>query len=209
MKYISIHVYEYTERMFASNLSHIHTNNHIIQSLYLLTSADYYSERTPQCGKYRDKNLSDGSACVFWKFTSLSLKIVLQIFYKNRPTHEVVISHIEVSPEHETPQLPVFLLMRLATTVTRLVITLSVDFLLNIEGFIGWFYYSRNWTNTIKLRFAKPCPQKEIHKNLKYVFQTFQFSLDFDWYQTSVCWNVSIWHYRGTNHPKSRVQVHF
>jgi len=28
------------------------------------------------------------------------------------------------------------------------------------------------------------------------------------WYQTSVCWNISILHYRGTNRLKSRGQVH-
>jgi len=49
------------------------------------------------------------------------------------------------------------------------------------RGFIGRFeYYGNewNWTNSIKLVFAKTRPQRGIHKNWKYVFQTFQFRLN-------------------------------
>jgi len=51
------------------------------------------------------------------------------------------------------------------------------------------------------IRVLKALPEKGIHKNLK-------FQVEFNWYQPSVCWNISTLHYRGTNHPKSRVQVH-
>jgi len=83
-----------------------------------------------------------------------------------------------------TPRPPSLLPIRSATAVTKLVITPSAEFFANIGGFIGWFYYSRdewNWTNTVKLVFAKPCqgPQKGIQKNLKCFFQTFQVRLKF------------------------------
>ena len=33
-------------------------------------------------------------------------------------------------------------------------------------------------------------------------------SVEFYWYQNIVCWNISLWHSRGTNLQNSRVQVH-
>ena len=112
-----------------------------------------------------------------------------------------------------TPRPPSLLPIRSATAVTKLVITPSAEFFANIGGFIGWFYYSRdewNWTNTVKLVFAKPCqgPQKGIQKNLEVCFPNISGQVKIYWYQTSVCWNISMLHYWGTNHPKSIVQVH-
>ena len=43
---------------------------------------------------------------------------------------------------------------------------------------------------------------------LEICFPNISIQVEFNWYQTSVCWNISILHYRGRNHPKSRVQVH-
>jgi len=61
-----------------------------------------------------------------------------------------------------------------------------------------------HWTT----RVLKALPAKGIHKNWKVFSPNISFQVEFYWYQTSVCGNISILHYRGTNHPKSRVQVH-
>jgi len=47
-----------------------------------------------------------------------------------------------------------------------------------------------------------------IHKNLKVCCPNIPVQVEFYWDQTSICWNISILHDRGTNHPKSRVHFH-
>ena len=67
-----------------------------------------------------------------------------------------------------------------------------------------WMQLNKHWTT----RVHKALPAKGIHKNLKVCFLNITVQVEFNWYQHSVCSNISILHYRGTNHPKSRVQVH-
>ena len=67
-----------------------------------------------------------------------------------------------------------------------------------------WMQLNEHWTT----RVHKALPAKGIYENLKACFPNISVQVEFNWNQTSVCWNISILHYRGTNHPKSRVQVH-
>ena len=67
-----------------------------------------------------------------------------------------------------------------------------------------WMQLNEHWTT----RVHKALPAKGIHENLKVCFPNISVQVEFNWYQNSVCWNISILHYRGRNHPKSRVQVH-
>jgi len=68
-----------------------------------------------------------------------------------------------------------------------------------------WKQLNEHWTT----RAHKALPAKGIHENLKVCFPNISVpQVEFNWYQTSVSWNISILHYRGRNHPKSRVQVH-
>jgi len=67
-----------------------------------------------------------------------------------------------------------------------------------------WMQLNEHWTT----RVHKALPAKGIHENLKVCFPNISVQVEFNWYQTSVCWNISILHYRGRKHPKSRVQVH-
>jgi len=67
-----------------------------------------------------------------------------------------------------------------------------------------WMQLNEHWTT----RVHKALPAKGIHENLKVCFPNISVQVEFNWYQTSVCWNISILHYRGRNHQKSRVQVH-
>jgi len=67
-----------------------------------------------------------------------------------------------------------------------------------------WRQSNEHWTT----RVHKALPAKGIHKNLRVCFPNISVQVEFNWYQTSVCWDISILHYRGTKHPKSRVQVH-
>jgi len=68
-----------------------------------------------------------------------------------------------------------------------------------------WIQLNEHWTT----RVHKALPAKGIHENLKVCFSNISVQVEFtNWYQTSVCWNISILHYQGRNHPKSRVQVH-
>jgi len=86
-----------------------------------------------------------------------------------------------------------------ATAVTTIHFDTPSNFVVNIAGYIGRFECSANecsWStgNTIQLvfRVSKLCAQEGIHKNLTYVFPTFQFRLNFT--GTSVCWNILTWH---------------
>ena len=56
----------------------------------------------------------------------------------------------------------------------------------------------QHWKNCVH----KALPATGIHENLKVCFPNFSVQVEFNWYQTSVCWNSSILHYRGRNHPK-------
>jgi hypothetical protein len=67
-----------------------------------------------------------------------------------------------------------------------------------------WMQLNEHWT----IRVHKALPAKVIHEIFKVWLPNISVQVEFNWYQTSVCWNISILHYRGTNHPKSRVQVH-
>ena len=60
-----------------------------------------------------------------------------------------------------------------------------------------WMQLNEHWTT----RVHKALPAKGIHENLKLCFPNISVQVEFNWYQTSVCWNISILHDRGTNHP--------
>jgi len=49
-----------------------------------------------------------------------------------------------------------------------------------------------NWSTTAQLVFAKPCRQKGIHQNFKYVFRTFQFRLN--WTGTKPQFAETFWY---------------
>jgi len=66
--------------------------------------------------------------------------------------------------------------------------------------------------NAIEQTLNNSCSQSLARKRdswkLEGMFSKLSIQVEFKGYQTSVCWNISILHYRGRNHLKSRVQVH-
>jgi len=60
--------------------------------------------------------------------------------------------------------------------------------------------------NAIERTLNNSCSQslacKRDPQHFKSIFSKKFSSFEFNWYQTSICWNMSILHYRGTNHPK-------
>jgi len=65
-----------------------------------------------------------------------------------------------------------------------------------------------NGERTLNNSCSQSLAAKGTHKNFKVCFPNIPVQVEFYWDQTSVCWNISILHDRGTNHPKSRVHVH-
>ena len=65
--------------------------------------------------------------------------------------------------------------------------------------------------NAVERTLNNSCSQSLARKRdswkLESCFPNISVQVEFNWCQTSVCWNISILHYRGRNHPKSRVQV--